>query len=112
MVFTTNKPRDLWGHLLHDPDLADAILARGHIVTPGIPSMRTRYLDPVPVTLTSATPQHSARIMQAECRPRAIFMMSSCPVPRTIARLGSFRIRGLPYEMSWQPYCGLHFGCA
>ena len=52
MVFTTNKPLELWGRVLHDPDLAEAILdrilERGRIVTLEGPSMRTRHLDPVP----------------------------------------------------------------
>ena len=50
MVFTTNKPLELWGRVLHDPDLAEAILdrilERGRIVTLEGPSMRTRHLDP------------------------------------------------------------------
>ena len=52
MVFTTNKPLELWGRVLHDPDLAEAILdrilQRGRIVTLEGPSMRTRHLDPLP----------------------------------------------------------------
>jgi len=28
VVFTTNKPIELWGEVLHDPDLAEAILDR------------------------------------------------------------------------------------
>ena len=52
MVFTTNKPLERWGRVLHDPDLAEAILdrilERGRIVTLEGPSMRTRHLDPVP----------------------------------------------------------------
>ncbi len=53
MVFTTNKPLEQWGRVLHDPDLAEAILdrilERGRIVTLEGPSMRTRHLDRVPV---------------------------------------------------------------
>ena len=52
MVFTTNKPLELWGRVLHDPDLAEAILdrilERGRIVTLEGPSMRTRHLDTQP----------------------------------------------------------------
>ena len=52
VVFTTNKPLELWGRVLHDPDLAEAILdrilERGRIVTPEGLSMRARHLDPVP----------------------------------------------------------------
>lgn len=52
VVFTTNKPLELWGRVLHDPDLAEAILdrilQRGRIVTLEDPSMCTRHLDPAP----------------------------------------------------------------
>jgi len=47
MLFTTNKPLAAWGHVLHDPDLAEAILDRvlehgPHIQLRG-PSYRTRH---------------------------------------------------------------------
>jgi len=49
MLFTTNKPLAAWGHVLHDPDLAEAILDRvlergRHIELRG-PSFRTRHLQ-------------------------------------------------------------------
>jgi DNA replication protein DnaC len=49
MLFTTNKPLAAWGHVLHDPDLAEAILDRvlergRHIELRG-PSYRTRHLQ-------------------------------------------------------------------
>jgi DNA replication protein DnaC len=48
MVFTTNKPLAAWGRVLHDPDLAEAILDRvlergRHIELRG-PSYRTRHV--------------------------------------------------------------------
>jgi DNA replication protein DnaC len=48
LLFTTNKPLAAWGHVLHDPDLAEAILDRvlergRHIQLRG-PSYRTRHL--------------------------------------------------------------------
>jgi DNA replication protein DnaC len=48
MVFTTNKPLAAWGRVLHDPDLAEAILDRvlergRHLDLRG-PSYRTRHL--------------------------------------------------------------------
>jgi DNA replication protein DnaC len=48
MLFTTNQPLAAWGHVLHDPDLAEAILDRvlergRHIQLRG-PSYRTRHL--------------------------------------------------------------------
>jgi DNA replication protein DnaC len=47
ILFTTNKPLAAWGHVLHDPDLAEAILDRvlergRHIQLRG-PSYRTRH---------------------------------------------------------------------
>jgi DNA replication protein DnaC len=47
MIFTTNKPLAAWGHVLHDPDLAEALLDRvlergRHIQLRG-PSYRTRH---------------------------------------------------------------------
>src|SRR5216683_7786182 len=48
MIFTTNKPISAWGHVLHDEDLAhaivDRILERGRILTLDGPSMRTKHL--------------------------------------------------------------------
>lgn len=48
MIFTTNKPTSAWGRVLHDDDLAqaivDRILERGRILTLDGPSMRTQHL--------------------------------------------------------------------
>ena len=48
MVFTTNKPVDAWGKVLHDPDLAEAILdrvlERGRMVHLRGSSYRTRHM--------------------------------------------------------------------
>jgi DNA replication protein DnaC len=48
MIFTTNKPVSAWGHVLHDEDLAhaivDRILERGRMLTLDGPSMRTKHL--------------------------------------------------------------------
>jgi DNA replication protein DnaC len=48
MVFTTNKPLGAWGRVLHDPDLAaaivDRILERGRLIPLDGPSFRTRHL--------------------------------------------------------------------
>jgi nicotinamidase/pyrazinamidase len=49
MIFTTNKPLGAWGRVLHDPDLAEAILDRvlergRHIELRG-PSYRTRHVS-------------------------------------------------------------------
>jgi DNA replication protein DnaC len=48
MIFTTNKPLAAWGGVLHDEDLAQAIvdrlLERGRLLHLDGPSMRTRHL--------------------------------------------------------------------
>ena len=48
MVFTTNKPVETWGKVLHDADLAEAILdrvlERGRTLQLKGPSFRTRHL--------------------------------------------------------------------
>ena len=48
MVFTTNKALSAWGHVLHDEDLAqailDRILERGRLLALDGPSMRTKHL--------------------------------------------------------------------
>jgi len=50
IIFTTNKsPFSEWGSVLHDPDLADAIvdrvLERGRLLVLDGPSARTRHID-------------------------------------------------------------------
>ena len=48
MVFTTNKPLNAWGRVLHDPDLAaailDRVLERGRWITLDGSSGRTKHL--------------------------------------------------------------------
>jgi DNA replication protein DnaC len=48
MVFTSNKPPDDWGAVLHDDDLAaaiiDRVLERGRLLKLDGPSMRTQHL--------------------------------------------------------------------
>ena len=48
MIFTTNKPLAAWGEVLHDEDLAQAIvdrvLERGRLLHLDGPSMRTKHL--------------------------------------------------------------------
>ena len=50
MIFTTNKPLTDWGRVLHDEDLAaailDRILERGRLIHLDGPSGRTRHLNP------------------------------------------------------------------
>jgi DNA replication protein DnaC len=61
MIFTTNKaPFTQWGEVLHDRDLADAIvdrtLERGQLVVLDGPSYRTRHLPPEVNLDTSSEP--------------------------------------------------------
>jgi DNA replication protein DnaC len=48
MIFTTNKALTAWGRVLHDDDLAhaiiDRILERGRLLTLDGPSMRAKHL--------------------------------------------------------------------
>lgn len=67
MIFTTNKALSAWGQVLHDSDLAaaiiDRILERGRLLTLDGPSMRTRHLhlDGAAVTeIGSATSRANA----------------------------------------------------
>jgi DNA replication protein DnaC len=50
VVITTNKPLKVWGEVLRDPDLAEAIvdrlLERGRAIQLDGPSIRTRHVDP------------------------------------------------------------------
>ena len=47
-IFTTSKPLAVWGRVLHDEDLAQAIvervLERGRLLHSDGPSMRTKHL--------------------------------------------------------------------
>jgi DNA replication protein DnaC len=58
MIFTTNKPIGAWGTVLHDEDLAhaivDRILERGRLLTLDGPSIRTSHLG-----LDEASPRAS-----------------------------------------------------
>jgi len=50
MIFTTNKPMNDWGKVLHDEDMAaailDRVLERGRFIHLDGPSGRTRHLNP------------------------------------------------------------------
>src|SRR2546427_1947029 len=61
MIFTTNKPVAGWGRVLHDEDLAhaivDRILERGRMLTLDGPSMRTKHLGLDDPTSSEASDQ-------------------------------------------------------
>jgi len=69
MIFTTNKQLKAWGAVLHDEDLAhaivDRILDRGRILHLDGPSMRTRHLGLDDVT-TEAVSTQTGRISGIE----------------------------------------------
>lgn len=64
MIFTTNKPLAEWGRVLHDEDLAhaivDRILERGRTLTLDGPSMRTRHLGLEDPTVHQASTQSAS----------------------------------------------------
>ena len=66
MIFTTNKPLTAWGAVLHDDDLAQAIvdrvLERGRLLPLDGPSMRTRHLGLDDPMATEAPSPHLARL--------------------------------------------------
>jgi DNA replication protein DnaC len=67
ILCTTNKPLAAWGMVLHDPDLAEAlldrVLERGRHVELRGPSYRLRHLSkkekPAPPTPATSTPSHA-----------------------------------------------------
>jgi DNA replication protein DnaC len=81
MILTTNKPLANWGEVLHDPDLAEAIvdriLERGRFLVMDGPSLRTRHIDqdqlPEPARISGKSrpeipePTHSAPCSAAQC---------------------------------------------
>jgi DNA replication protein DnaC len=68
MIFTTNKPLSAWGRVLHDDDLAQAIvdrvLERGRLLPLDGPSMRTKHLglDEPPAGASNQGADNLARI--------------------------------------------------
>jgi len=66
MVFTTNKPLSAWGTVLHDDDLAqailDRILERGRLLRLDGPSMRTRHLELDDASVSESASDEVARI--------------------------------------------------
>ena len=76
MIFTTNKHHDDWGQVLHDSDLAaaivDRVLERGRYIKLDGPSIRTKHLqsdDKIHATLTSAKDSGKSRPENSEPTP-------------------------------------------
>src|SRR5207244_5142880 len=61
MIFTTNKPLNEWGKVLHDEDMAaailDRVLERGRFIHLDGPSGRTRHLN-----LEETLPENTKRL--------------------------------------------------
>jgi len=61
MVFTTNKPLSAWGRVLHDHDLAaailDRVLERGRLLELDGPSLRTKHLGLDDPTAAEVSPE-------------------------------------------------------
>ena len=73
MIFTTNKSLDSWGGVLHDDDLAaaivDRVLERGRHLKLDGPSMRTRHLgldDPTAADTSTQQPDRISGTAPAE----------------------------------------------
>jgi DNA replication protein DnaC len=99
MIFTTNKPLAAWGSVLHDDDLAEAIidriLERGRFLSLDGPSSRTRHLklDELPNPTLDQPANLPARIsgkLQAEF-PEPTRMRVRGKVPLTDALLDRAR---------------------
>jgi hypothetical protein len=71
MIFTTNKPLAAWGRVLHDEDLAQAIvdrvLERGRLLQLDGPSMRTKHLGLDDPTRPEAPSTEVVRISGISC---------------------------------------------
>src|SRR5579862_6842993 len=66
MIFTTNKDPKRWGGVLHDDDLAEAIvdriLERGRLLRLDGPSLRTKHLAADELAASSYTQPEPARL--------------------------------------------------
>ena len=83
MVFTTNKPLAAWGSVLHDDDLAQAIvdrvLERGRLLRLDGPSMRTKHLgldDPTAAEAPSTQVVRISGISSSEFPEPTVFSVS------------------------------------
>lgn len=110
MIFTTNKPLAAWGRVLHDEDLAQAIvdrvLERGRLLLLDGPSMRTKHLGLDAAAAVEAPSNQVVRISGIQrsefpeptklfgtCRPQRVVPLCGRPTTRTL-RAGSSAQRG------------------
>jgi DNA replication protein DnaC len=89
MIFTTNKPLSAWGRVLHDEDLAhaivDRVLERGRMLTLDGPSMRTKHLGLDDPTGSEALHQ-PARTPDGEVIRISGTQVPEFPEPTTLTR--------------------------
>lgn len=102
MIFTTNKALSAWGRVLHDEDLAaaivDRILERGRLIKLDGPSMRTKHLGLDDLASPESTQQ--ARVSGIE--------WPEFPEPTPATAPGSKVLRPLLYCDHHRPEC---LGC-
>ena len=84
ILMTTNKPEAAWGQVLHDSDLAEAILdrvlERGRLFELRGPSYRTRHLER-PGRAERAAADREAAVEAAEHPTRRRPIISGIPGP-------------------------------
>jgi hypothetical protein len=98
MIFTTNKPMNDWGKVLHDEDMAaailDRVLERGRFIHLDGPSGRTRHLNP-----EETLPENTKRL-----RISGIAQNSRNPQREEKASCGNLRLPlVLPPFYLWSP---------
>ena len=90
MIFTTNKPLAAWGRVLHDEDLAQAIvdrvLERGRLLHLDGPSMRTKHLGLDDPTTPEAP---SAQVVRISGIPRSELPEPTPPTVRMRCQLAT-----------------------
>jgi hypothetical protein len=105
MVFTSNKHPDAWGSVLHDDDLAQAIvdrvLERGRWLRFDGPSLRTKHLG---LDAPAATEAPSSQVVRISGIPKSEFPEPTPPEPMTMIRRRSRSIGVLrpPNDLAFQ----------
>ena len=89
MIFTTNKPLREWGKVLHDDDMAaailDRVLERGRLIHLDGPSGRTRHLN-LEETLPAAVERARISGISVPEFPEPTAVMSGGRIPFAVAR--------------------------
>jgi len=85
MIFTTNKPLDQWGKVLHDEDLAaailDRVLERGRFIHLDGPTGRTHHLKLEKVSPVTAEPAGISRICVPDPEPTSEVTWQTSTLP-------------------------------